>query len=218
MFLRTLASVIASRSACFVSTSAFLASRALSASVFAVLALSNAVCASRSPSLAVFKSFVAFVLSAVLLVIISFWALMILFALLAVLMSLLIESILSSAFTLSAFAWSTVPCFASTSACAVSTLAFAVFTSCSVTWTGVVFTVGLGLPESTSSAWAVAFTAPVPTRIVVKPAPNKISFFFIRLSPFYFWVHYTVINSHFGSFCWKQYNFITYLEFKTKIY
>ena len=58
---------------------------------------------------------------------------MILFALLAVLMSLLIESILSSAFTLSAFARSTVPFFASTSACAVSTLAFAVFTSCSVT-------------------------------------------------------------------------------------
>ena len=72
MFLRTSASVIASRSACFVSTSAFLASRALSASVFAVLALSNAVCASRSPSLAVFKSFVAFVLSAVLFAIISF--------------------------------------------------------------------------------------------------------------------------------------------------
>ena len=218
MFLRTLASVIASRSACFVSTSAFLASRALSASVFAVLALSSAVCASLSPSLAAFKSFVAFVLSAVLLVIISFCASIILFALLAVSMSLLIESILPSAFTLSAFAWSTVPCFALTSACALSTSALAFLTSCSVTWTGVVFTVGLGLPESTSSAWAVVFTAPAPTKIVVKPAPNKISFFFIILSPFYFFVYYTVINFHFGTFYCKRYNFISYLEFRIKIY
>ena len=69
---------------------------------------------------------------------------MILFALLAVSMSLLMESILPSAFTLSSFAWSTVPCFTSTSACALSTSAFAVLTSCSVTWTGAVFTVGLG--------------------------------------------------------------------------
>ena len=74
IFLRTSASVIASRSACFVSTSAFLASRALSASVFAVLALPRAVRASRSPSFAVFKSFVAFVLSAVLVAITSFCA------------------------------------------------------------------------------------------------------------------------------------------------
>ena len=66
------------------------------------------------------------------------------FALLAVSISLLIDAILSSAFTLSAFAWSTVPCFASTSAFALSTSALALLTSCSVTWTGVVFTVGLG--------------------------------------------------------------------------
>ena len=112
---------------------------------------------------------------------------MILFALLAVSMSLLMVSILSSAFTLSVFALSTVPCFASTSACALATSALAFLTSCSVTWTGVVFTVGLGLPESTSSAWAVVFTAPAPTKIVVKPALNKISFFFI-LAPFYFFV------------------------------
>ena len=58
---------------------------------------------------------------------------MILFALLAVSMSLLIESILPSAFTLSAFAWSTVPCFALISACALSTSALAFLTSCSVT-------------------------------------------------------------------------------------